>query len=123
MAMDLTVNLTLLVQIGNFLLAYLLISKLFLRPGYAVVSSDTNKERQLNNSIVARQELIAHKQLYKADRWKLFQDHFHKQKPALSEELTLVHPLDEVDLPRLTADQLAQLSKEISQTVKPLVLK
>ena len=120
--MDLTVNLTLLVQIANFLVAYLLISKLFLRPGYEAVSLENNEQRHVKNTIVARQELIVHKQLYKADRWKLFQDHFHKQKPLVPDELKLVHPLDEVDLPVLTADQLAQLSKEISQTIKPLVL-
>ena len=120
--MDLTINLTLVIQIANFLVAYLLISKLLLRPGYIAVSVDTRKERRLNNSIVARQELIAHKQLYKADRWSLFQDHFDKQKPLLVDKLRLVHPLDEVQLPHLSKAQLELLSKELTAKIKPLVL-
>ena len=121
--MDLSVNLTMLVQIGNFLVAYLLITRVLLKPGYAAVAADTNKEKQLKSNIVARQELIAHKQLYKADRWKLFQDHFHKQKPEIAKALKLVHPIDEIELSELTAEQLANLSAEISSAVKPLVTK
>ena len=121
--MDLSVNLTLLVQTVNFLVAYVLITRILLKPGYDVVAADSRKEKQLKSNIVARQELIAHKQLYKADRWKLFQDHFHKQKPSIEKVLPLVHPLEELELPQLTAKQLVHLSEEISETVKPLVIK
>lgn len=121
--MDLSVNLTLVVQVANFLVAYILINKIFLRHGYASVKADRDRERQLKSNIVARQELIAHKQLYKADRWKLFQDYFYKQKPADVREYAAPEPVKEREVTSLSADQLAQLSKEISRAIKPLVTK
>jgi hypothetical protein len=121
--MVLSVNLTLLVQIGNFIIAYFLIDRLLLRPGYEAVRADMNKQQKLKGTIVARQELIAHKQVFKADRWKLFRDHFHKQAPSLSKEIKLVHPLERAELPQLTVEQLAKLSKEISDSIKPMVIR
>jgi hypothetical protein len=82
-----------------------------------------NKQQKLKSAIVARQELIAHKLAFKADRWKLFRDYFYKQAPALTKETKLVQPLERAELPQLTAEQLAILSKEISDAIKPMVIR
>ena len=121
--MDLSVNLTLLVQIANFLVAYVLINRLLSKPGYEVVAADKQQQKQLESSIVARQELIAHKQLYKADRWKLFQDHFHKQKPSVKRVHAEAYPIDDVQMQELSQEQLQRLSTKISTVVQPLVNK
>ena len=78
--MDMSINLTLLVQIGNFLLAYLVLSYFFFRPGYHEVRLDEDRLRKIKSHITARQELIAHKQEHKQAQWRLFQDYFSKQK-------------------------------------------
>ncbi len=120
--MDLSINLTLVVQLGNFLVAYWLLTKFLWRPAYTVISNEMTAERKLKSTIVARQELIAHKQLYKVDRWRLFQDHFRKQKPSFIEEYSLAHPQESLNLPELTDQQIVILSQEISSTIKPQVV-
>ncbi len=120
--MGMSINLTLLVQIVHFMLAYVIITRLFLRPGYAAVKSDLNRVRQLRNRIVARQELIAHKQTYKRTRWELFQDYFYKQKPEISKELLVSYPQKEIMYKPLTQEELSSLSDEISTAIKKKVL-
>jgi hypothetical protein len=84
--MALSINLTLVVQMIHFFIAYYLINYLFLRPGYKVVAAHMHQIKQIKSRIIARQELIAHKQNYKKTRWELFKDFFYKQKPQMPSE-------------------------------------
>ena len=120
--MGMTINLTLLVQMAHFILAYIIITRLLLRPGYAAVKSDLNRVRQVRSRIVARQELIAHKQMYKRTRWELFQDYFFKQKPKMRKERWMTHPKKEVVFERLSKKELDTLSDEITAVIKEKVL-
>ncbi len=121
--MALTVNLTLLVQMVHFIIAYLVINRLLLRPGYKVVSSNAHRVKQVERRIVARQELIAHKQAYKQTRWKLFQDYFYKQKPQVQKEYSVApsRPL-EVKLPDMSHKELEALSGAICAIIHEKVL-
>jgi hypothetical protein len=117
--MDMTPNLTLLVQIVHFFIAYAIISRFLLRPGYQVVTSEVNRQKHLKSRIVARQELIAHKQRYMRARWELFQDYFRKQKP---EFVPVIRPLrtheEHIEIPSLSEKDLELLSTEIVQELQ-----
>lgn len=119
----LKINLTLVVQMVHFFFAYLVINRLLLKPGYKVVSSDAHRIKQVKSRIVARQELIAHKQGYKQTRWKLFQDYFYKQKPQLQKEYSVAppRPLDE-KLPEFSREDLDTLSTAICASIEKRVL-
>lgn len=121
--MQMAINLTLLVQIVHFIIAYILITRFLLRSGYKAVKSDANRDRQLKSRIVARQELIAHKQMYKKSRWELFQDYFSKQKPQISKPVWVSHPakIDE-ELPELSPKELDALSDQIAAAIKKKVV-
>ncbi len=119
----LTLNLTLVVQMIHFFFAYLVINHLLLKPGYKVVSSDAHRVKQITSRIVARQELIAHKQAYKQTRWKLFQDYFYKQKPQVQKEYDVAasRPLDE-KLPEISPQQLEALTEAVCASIEKKVL-
>ena len=120
--MDMSINLTLLVQIGNFLIAYVVLSYFFFRPGYHSVRRDEERLRKIKSHITARQELIAHKQEHKHSRWRLFQDYFNKQKPDIHEETKLAHPFKGgLGVPELTKEELTRLSTEVVLKIKDLV--
>ena len=63
--MAMTINLTLVVQMAHFLIAYVLISKFFLKPGYDAVKSDENRLRQIRSLIEEEQQQVAQKELRK----------------------------------------------------------
>ncbi len=120
--MQMAINLTLLVQIVHFIIAYIILTRFLLRPGYKAVKSDANRERQLKSRIVSRQELIAHKQMYKRSRWELFQDYFSKQKPQMRKQVWASHPkkMDE-EFPELSAQELDTVSDQIATSIKEKV--
>ncbi len=121
--MEMMPNLTILVQMINFLGAYVIITRFLLRPGYRVVKSDDNKVRQIKSQIIARQELIAHKQEYKRSRWNLFQDYFLKHKPHMIQQVTIAHPRKKgvIVQPRFSKDELGSLSQNITDAIKDKV--
>lgn len=117
--MDMSINLTLVVQVVNFLIAYVIVSHFFLKPGYKAVRLDEDRLRHIKSQITAREELIAHKQEHKHARWALFQDYFYRQKPDLHEELKLAHSFkDGMAILPLTKQELSRMSKEIAKHIK-----
>ena len=117
-----SINLTLLVQIVHVIFAYIIVTRFFLRPGYNAVKSDADRVRQLKSRIVARQELIAHKQTHKRSRWKLFQDYFFKQKPEVTKEVIAIHPEEIYGPEPLSKKELDTLADTISTSIKKKVL-
>ena len=111
--MGITINLTLLVQMAHFLCAYIIITRLFLRPGYQAVVEDNQRFNHIRSRVVAHQELIAHKQAHKRTRWRLFQDYFHKQKPPLTQTYTAVAIQPFFKHESLTATERDALTKQI----------
>lgn len=120
--MTLSINLTLVVQMVHFIIAYLMINYLFLKPGYKVVAADLYRVKQITSRIVARQELIAHKRAYKQTRWKLFRDYFYKQKPQFHKDYETEFPHVHEKLPELTVQEREQLVSDVSAALRKKVL-
>lgn len=123
--MALSINLTLVVQMIHFFIAYYLINYLFLRPGYKVVASSMHRIKQIKSRIVARQELIAHKQNYKNTRWELFKDFFFKQKPHLPREYNVpasTTSLIKKSIPEPSVGELEKEARAIADLLSKKVL-
>ena len=80
------------------------------------------RTRQLKSSIVALQELIAYKQIYKSTRWELFQDYFTKQRPLMADEIRSLHPYDEKVVADMSEKELEHVSTEIVHELKKKVI-
>lgn len=116
--MALNVNLTVLVQIVHFFIAYYLLNYFFLKPGYKIVVAEAYRSKQLRSRVIARQELIAHKQSYKANRWKLFKDFFAQQKPQMSREYAPSStPLSRTSAPEIPQKELVAVAKTIADAL------
>lgn len=121
--MAMTINLTLVVQMVNFLIAYALLTKLLLKPGYEAVKSDENRGRQLRALIQQSQEKLAERQTYKKNRWQRCQDYFYTNKPVV--EIKPLFTLTRQTLarpPSLSADELKELAHTINSKIKKKVL-
>jgi hypothetical protein len=112
--MALSINLTVVVQMVHFFIAYYLLNYFFLKPGYKIVAAEAYRSKQLKSRIIARQELIAHKQSYKVSRWKLFADFFAKQKPQMGPE----YAPSSTSLPRMSTPEIPQ--KELMAVAKTI---
>lgn len=113
--MAMTVNLTLLVQMINFLIAYFLITKFLLRPGYEAVKSDENRLHQLRTAMVIEQDKLAEKQEYKKRRWQLCQSYFYQNRPHVEPEDFRMKMLKTLEpLPEMSEAHLAAKAKEIN---------
>lgn len=122
--MAMTLNLTLVVQMINFLIAYYFISKVLLRPAYEAVKSDENKARQLHALIEAEQEQLGQKNDYKNRRWQMCRNQFYKNKPSLEEEEVLAHPSKMIEpAPEMTDARIDSEAHAIAEALKQRVLK
>lgn len=81
------VNLTLLVQIFNFLVAYYLLSKFLLKPALNIIYEDINYKSSLRMAIVEEEEKLKKKELHKKEQWRKCQYFFKQNKPEVDLEL------------------------------------
>ncbi len=122
--MAMTLNLTLVVQIAHFLIAYALLSRFFLRPGYRAVKSDENRLRQLRAAIITEQKRLAEKQEYKRNAWVHCQHYFYQHRPVFEVEKRGVQSTQALEpLPEITQQELETLAAALSGAVKKQVLR
>ena len=99
--MALALNLTVVVQVINFIIAYVFITQFFLKPGYRAFKIEEERLRQLKEALSLYQQELAQRELYKSDRWRRCQGYFMSQRPHLEQEVsglkstTAVEPLKE----------------------------
>jgi hypothetical protein len=121
MAMNL--NLTLVVQMVHFMLAYVFLAKFLLKPGYDAVKSDAERVRQLTALIVGEQEKLAEKQEYQRRRWQVCQNYFHQNRPDLETQEFGVKSFKLIEpLPTMTTNELEAKALEIGSKLKKKVL-
>lgn len=65
-----TINALLVVQMFHFLVAYLLLKYLFLRPGLRVVEELDSKEQALQRDVILAQEEVARQDALAKDQWE-----------------------------------------------------
>jgi hypothetical protein len=121
--MALNINLTLVIQIINFLIAYVLINSLFLKPGYRALKADEDRLRQLRGALVHEQEILAQKEHYKKDRWRSCQNYFSANRPVAQEIAGGMKSTDAiVPLPDISQQQIAASAQEISKKLESRLL-
>lgn len=117
--MALVINLTLAIQVINFLVAYVLITRLFLKPGYRALQADADRLRQLRGVLVHEQDILAQKELYKEGRWRSCQNYFSANRPIVQELVGGMKSTDAVEpLRDISQTELALSAKDISKKLE-----
>lgn len=121
--MAISINLTLFIQIAHFVIAYALISKFLLKPGYAALKSDHERTRQLKALVAGEQEKLAEKQEYKKRRWQLCQNYFYANRPTLRDPQGSVVAGKTLEPEKPLSDaEVATVASDISKALKEKVL-
>lgn len=114
--MALVVNLTLLAQVINFIIAYLLITRLFLKPGYKALKVEEDRLRQLHDAVTDEQQVLAQKEFYKKERWRICQNYFVAHRPSAHSAPGGVQSTEAVrPLEALSHQQLSAVAGDISK--------
>jgi len=80
-----TLNATVLVQIVNFIIAYYIIDRVFLRKAVAIVLHERTEHATLMKDIELQREKVAEREQTKASRWQLFRKQFQQKSPQFKE--------------------------------------
>jgi hypothetical protein len=116
--MAMNINLTLLVQVVNFIIAYLLITRLFLKPGYKALKVDEDRLRQLHDAVNDEQQVLAQKEFYKKERWRVCQNYFVAHRPSAFDVPGGVQSTEAVEpLQGLSPQELSSIAADISKQV------
>ena len=85
--MNFTINLTLLAQAINFIIALTILTKLFLEPAIAELSREDEDKKKLKQSIMALQDLLRQKKDAANAQGKEWQKQLYaEQPPSLDNE-------------------------------------
>jgi ribosomal protein S7 len=116
-----TVNITLFVQILHFLIAYLLISRLVLKPGLVLVRREQQDKEQALHQVAVEQAVAAQKQETKHQRWQLCQDYFSEHKPSLQVKFMHISGVTRKLQPDVVSEQqINELAHTIITALKPV---
>lgn len=130
--MNISLNLTLLIQIINFLIAYYFISKFFLKPALSIFEKDKDYLDNLKENISFKKNKILALEKDKEFRWKEFQSYYKKiipnqkigQKTDQGTEFNKLK-FDDLSLKsinKIKKEELDQLVKVISNSLKSKVI-
>jgi hypothetical protein len=116
-----TINVTLIVQIIHFFIAYLLISRLVLKPGLVLVRQEQHEKKQALQRVTVEQERIAQKQEAKRQRWQLCQDYFNEHKPSqVSFVPTRMGEIKQVQPDVFTEQEIRELASIVVSALEPV---
>jgi len=116
------INGTLLVQMLNFWIAYLMIRLLLLRPVYRLILEREKATGKQYEEIRTAESDVEHQQENRRKLWHACREHFEKQRPTLEpmvhlrpEEMPQVssHTITEKEAVRLHKDTLGLLRKSV----------
>lgn len=111
--MNISLNLTLFIQILNFLLAYYFISKFFLKPALSIFKKDKDYSDNLKNQLSLKKDKILNIENYKELKYQEFQNYYKKIIP--NQELKI----DKIKFDNLNLKLPEKIdSKEIDKIIK-----
>lgn len=121
--MAITLNLTIVVQIVNFLAAYWFIAKFLLKPGYKVLQSEFRKIADLKENVIIESQRLEMRQEYKRKIWKSCQQYFRENRPQLEYlPKKLIQGLTISELTPLNYQEKMKITDQIIQTLKQKVI-
>ena len=121
--MNISLNLTLLVQIINFLIAYFFLTRFLLKPALNLFQEDLSKRTSLKNNVIKIQDKVLRKEEHKALEWKKYQEYFKNHMPKIVYDQNL--KLDALSIERvdkLKYEDLEKMASDISLILKSKVI-
>jgi len=117
-----TINLTLVVQAINFLIAYIMIKKLFLKPAVEAIEQDDADERKDQEKITIQKEIVVGEEKRLQQRLSDFRKTFLEHEPEVAKAFEIaITPIS--GLPSLPAINEKQVEKLAKQTADHLIEK
>lgn len=109
-------NLTLVVQAGNFLIAYVMIRKFLLHPAVSSIYEDDAAYIKALTKIETRKKRVATQERRIKGRWRAFQQTFLEHEPlvARAEEVAVTIVPGMPELPAIDERQINQLVQEVA---------
>lgn len=80
------INMTLVVQAGHFLVAYVILKRLLLRPVFSVIEQETMQVDALVETIESRTVIVQEKKRDSKERWEHYQKEMRAQAPPEQQE-------------------------------------
>lgn len=102
------INITLIIQIVNFLIAYTFLRFLFFKPAYTVIKIEQQEQDAFHNILVQQNAIIARKELELQERWCECQEYFLRNTPPVKmvELFVFKHITPSVEKPVSLAPQM-----------------
>lgn len=113
------INMTLLVQMGNFLIAYGMIRALLIKPVYAVLMHEAAEQADLQETVESRSIILAQKEREKQEQWQAHQVELVGAMPAPKSESLFVtrQGIPSPEIITLSAQEIEQLTHEIARVM------
>ena len=113
------INATLIVQVGNFLLAYLLLRKFFFLPIVNRIQVEREAEKAMQEKLVQIQQRVDMQERVKKEGWYLFRSELEgKVPPAPSQGLFVFRYLKQpIAVSALDNTTKNRLEKEVAATI------
>lgn len=117
------INLTILVQIFNFLVGYFILSRLLFKPALNIIRADIKQKETLQNNIEEEKIKFNNKLNSKKDQWEKCRDYFALKKPKDIDLLPIKLITSSISLPsKLSDEEKNKLSSNIIQNLKKKVI-
>ncbi len=115
----LEINITLLIQIIHFYIAYLIITAFLLKPAYEFILKENDQKEGLLGAIGMQKEHINQIQWDMYEHWSASQNFFEKQAPeAMQSQLYIFRNIaPDREMPTIENNQIAQRVIELSQAI------
>lgn len=113
------INVTLILQIVNFLFAYFVLKKLFFVPVITIIEQDQETNRKLHDNIAESLARINEQEQKKEELWQVCRDNLGKKIPVVHEEHLFVfrHIKPDLSVPLLDEAAERQLEKEVAEAI------
>lgn len=117
------INATLIIQAGNFLIAYLILRFLFFKPVVAVVRQEQAHVDGLVNQLNEKRKMIHALELTRQDQWSMAQKEFRNRFPDvssyqanISKDLSVEHAIEfasEIEIRQLEDELVKQIIEKV----------
>jgi hypothetical protein len=111
------INLTIIVQCINFLIAYLIIRLLLVKPSIQELESDKNELQQLSAALSEKNAALVAQEEERMRRWHMCQQTIAQQTPSVISPLVKVELSDMVKLPEISGNEIQKYAHDVQEII------
>lgn len=115
------INATIIVQVGNFLLAYYALKKLLFSPAIVIVEQEQAIQNKLENQIVYQHEKVAAKEQERAVAWTAFRRSLDDTVPHTEKRVTIQVQKPLLQIPLCEPDRQQLLQQQVADSIVRMV--